>query len=89
MSFKQFSNLIPLWLTNGESAYLHVFIKSAVYVMQKPMCRVHFVATHEVTSRMGNMAAICIDCTICVRSVCACVFRVDAKRANGKGAIER
>lgn len=38
--------------------YLHVFIKSAVYVMQKPICLVHLVAMHEVTSRMGKIAAI-------------------------------
>lgn len=38
--------------------YLQVFINSAVYVMQKPMCRVHLVAMHEYTSRIGNMAAI-------------------------------
>lgn len=38
--------------------YRQVFISSAVYEMQNPMCRVHLVAMHEYMSRTGNMAAI-------------------------------
>lgn len=38
--------------------YLHVFIKRAVYVMQKPICLDHLVAMHEYVPRIGKIAAI-------------------------------
>jgi len=40
------------------AAYRQVFISSAVYETQNPICLVHFVAMHEYISRTGNIAAI-------------------------------
>jgi len=41
------------------SIYRQVFISSAVYETQNPICLVHLVAMHEYMSRTGNIAAIC------------------------------